>query len=70
MCRDLAIAPFFGNSIACRSEGMAVGEEEMLVLGGFRAAQRVLLTLQPKDRCVNFCTALGVILACASLGGG
>jgi hypothetical protein len=60
-CRDLAIAPFFGNSIASRlppvpitvrgsrasriEQGSSTAEE-LLWLGGFRAAQRVCLLLR------------------------
>ena len=47
--RDLAIAPFFGNSIATRLPPTSCDAAEMLLLGGFRAAQRVRLTLQPTE---------------------
>lgn len=43
-CRDIFLIPFFGNSLATR---LVCAEEahQVLVLGDFRAAQRVLLRL-------------------------
>jgi hypothetical protein len=67
VARDLAIAPFFGNSIASRlplvgsssSSGSGSssggggsskgGAQEQLLLGGFRAAQRVCIEVAPSD---------------------
>jgi len=51
--RDLSLAPFFGNSIASRlpqPAGAAAGPPETLLLGGFRAAQRVCVELAASER--------------------
>lgn len=46
--RDIFLIPFFGNSTATRLV-CAQEAHELLVLGDFRAAQRVLLRLPPTD---------------------
>ncbi len=40
-CRDLAMAPFFGNSVACRIAEAHEIKHSTLVLGDWRAAQRI-----------------------------
>ena len=40
-CRDLAMAPFFGNSVACRIAEAHEIQHSTLVLGDWRAAQRI-----------------------------
>lgn len=40
-CRDMAMAPFFGNSVACRIAEAHEIKHSTLVLGDWRAAQRI-----------------------------
>ncbi|GBF94250.1 hypothetical protein Rsub_06520 [Raphidocelis subcapitata] len=48
--RDASIAPFFGNSIASRlPQPAGAGPPETLLLGSFRAAQRVCVELAPSE---------------------
>lgn len=44
-CRDLTLAPFFGNSVACRLSEAHEIKHGTLVLGDWRAAQRIEFSL-------------------------
>ncbi|GBF89578.1 hypothetical protein Rsub_02296 [Raphidocelis subcapitata] len=72
--RDAALFPFFGNSIASRlppaapaaaagaspgDGGASPGDAEVLVLGSFRAAQRVRLLVGPRGGSANGDSASG-----------
>lgn len=48
-CRDVAMAPFFGNSVACRIAEAHEIKHSTLVLGDWRAAQRVEFYIGPEE---------------------
>ena len=47
LCSQVAVAPFFGNSVACRIAEAHAVKHSTLVLGDWRAAQRIEFLIAP-----------------------
>ena len=57
LARDLTVLPFFGNSMALHASTVASERHEVLSLGCFRAAHRVLIVLHDRPRALRPPTA-------------
>ncbi|KAL4433763.1 hypothetical protein ABPG75_000204 [Micractinium tetrahymenae] len=68
--RDLAVAPFFGNSVACRIAEAHEIKHSTLVLGDWRAAQRIEFYIGREPPPAVAAAGEGVQAAAALLGEG